>query len=106
MTKWMFWGGLVLLFASGVLFGFAVAEAEAGGPWMIPPEPEPQFGAGIFTGAARRERNRQIAEHNRAVGEMQALIAGGLPACEAFNLVRARLVPGAPALECKTPKGD
>jgi hypothetical protein len=29
MTTAMWWGGLILLFASGVLFGLAVAQAEA-----------------------------------------------------------------------------
>jgi hypothetical protein len=29
MTEWMFWIGLILLFAAGLLFGLAVAQAEA-----------------------------------------------------------------------------
>jgi hypothetical protein len=29
LTTAMWWGGLILLFASGLLFGFAVAQAEA-----------------------------------------------------------------------------
>jgi hypothetical protein len=30
MTEWMFWIGLALLFGAGLLFGLAVAQAEAG----------------------------------------------------------------------------
>jgi hypothetical protein len=30
MTEWMFWIGLILLFGAGLLFGLAVANAEAG----------------------------------------------------------------------------
>jgi hypothetical protein len=34
MTKAMWWSGLILLFASGLLFGLTLAQAEAG--WVRP----------------------------------------------------------------------
>jgi hypothetical protein len=35
MTKAMWWSGLILLFASGLLFGLAVAQAEAEEPKLM-----------------------------------------------------------------------
>jgi hypothetical protein len=34
MTEWMFWIGLALLFGAGLLFGLAVAQAEASEAWV------------------------------------------------------------------------
>jgi hypothetical protein len=35
MTTAMWWSGLILLFASGLLFGLAVANAEASEAWVL-----------------------------------------------------------------------
>jgi hypothetical protein len=35
MTNWMFWMGLMVLFGAGLLFGLAVAHAEAGEEWVL-----------------------------------------------------------------------
>jgi hypothetical protein len=34
-TNWIMWLGWLVLFASGVLFGFGVARAEASEPWVL-----------------------------------------------------------------------
>jgi hypothetical protein len=41
LTNWIMWLGWLLLFASGLLFGLAVARAEASClPAMIDPQPQ------------------------------------------------------------------
>jgi hypothetical protein len=35
MTDWMFWIALILLFGAGLLFGLAVANAEASEAWVL-----------------------------------------------------------------------